>query len=93
MIPLAKLKISLVAAAMAAAAASPSSAADSVKVMFDWIPGGWHAAWYAGRMNGCFGDRNLKVSLQRGSGGVDTVAKVASAHARYLTARPGPATG
>ena len=76
--PLAILKKGFVAAAITASAASPSSAADSVKVMFDWIPGGWHAAWYAGKVNGCFGDRKLEVSLQRGSGGVDTVAKVAS---------------
>ena len=76
--PLAILKMGFVAAAITASAASPSSAADSVKVMFDWIPGGWHAAWYAGKVNGCFGDRKLEVSLQRGSGGVDTVAKVAS---------------
>ena len=72
------LKLGLAVAAITASATSPSSAADSVRVMFDWIPGGWHAAWYAGRVNGCFGDQNLSVSLERGSGGVDTVAKVAS---------------
>ena len=76
--PLIYWKLCLTAVAMSATAASPSSGADGVKVMFDWIPGGWHAAWYAGKVNGCFGDRNLQVSLQRGSGGVDTVAKVAS---------------
>ena len=76
--PIKYWKMGLAAVAMTALTASPSSAADSVKVMFDWIPGGWHAAWYAGKVNGCFGDRNLEVSLQRGSGGVDTVAKVAS---------------
>ena len=72
------LKFGLAAVLISASSASPSSAADSVSVMFDWIPGGWHAAWYLGKVNGCFGDRNLEVSLERGSGGVDTVAKVAS---------------
>ena len=72
------LILGLVAVVMTASATSPSFAADSVRVMFDWIPGGWHAAWYAGRVNGCFGDQDLDISLERGSGGVDTVAKVAS---------------
>ena len=72
------LMVGLATVVMTASVASPSSAADGVRVMFDWIPGGWHAAWYAGRVNGCFGDQNLDISLERGSGGVDTVAKVAS---------------
>ncbi len=55
-----------------------ASAADQVKMLFDWIPGGIHGAWYAGTGNGCFADRDLEFSFDRGSGSVDTVAKVAS---------------
>ena len=76
--PLRILKLGVAALVLTASTASPSFGADGVRMMFDWIPSGWHAVWYAGRVNGCFGDRNLDISLERGSGGVDTVAKVAS---------------
>ena len=39
------LKLGLAAVLISASSAPPSSAADSVSVMFDWIPGGWQAAW------------------------------------------------
>lgn len=55
-----------------------SSAADKVKMLFDWIPGGIHSAWYAGAENRCFADLNLEFTFDRGSGSVDTVAKVAA---------------
>jgi ABC-type nitrate/sulfonate/bicarbonate transport system substrate-binding protein len=28
--------------------AVPAAADDKVRVMFDWIPTGWHSAWYLG---------------------------------------------
>jgi NitT/TauT family transport system substrate-binding protein len=58
--------------------AAQVQAADKVKMMFDWIPGGLSGGWYASRTNGCFGDLNLEMTFDRGSGGVDTVAKVAA---------------
>ena len=58
--------------------AQTASATDQVKMLFDWIPGGIHSAWYAGANNGCFDDRGLEFSFDRGSGSVDTVAKVAA---------------
>lgn len=60
------------------ALAAQASAADKVTLMFDWLPSGLHGAWYAGKTNGCLAEQNLDISLERGFGGVDTVAKVAS---------------
>lgn len=53
-------------------------AADQVKFMFDWIPGGIDGALYDGRSNGCFQEQDIEITFDRGAGGVDTVAKVAS---------------
>lgn len=55
-----------------------SKAADEVRMMFDWIPGGIHSAWYAGATNGCFEEQDIEFTFDRGAGSVDTVAKVAS---------------
>jgi len=68
----------LIALAMGASAMSAAHATDKVTLMFDWLPSGLHGAWYAGMTNGCLAEQNLEVSLERGFGGVDTVAKVAS---------------
>lgn len=44
----------------------------------DWVPSGWHGAWYYGAKKGCFSDRDIEVSLERGMSGGDSVTKVAS---------------
>jgi NitT/TauT family transport system substrate-binding protein len=59
-------------------AASPAAAADAVSIYFDWVPTGVYAAYYIGTKNGCFADKGINPTLNRGFGGVDTVTKVAS---------------
>lgn len=73
-----KCLLAATAAISMSISAQPASAADQVKMLFDWIPGGIHGAWYAGANNGCFADRDLEFSFDRGAGSVDTVAKIAS---------------
>jgi NitT/TauT family transport system substrate-binding protein len=72
------IKSAVIAVVMAAMSAQSALAADPVRIMLDWIPGGWHSALYLGRDKGCFSDQNLEISIARGAGGVDAVAKVAS---------------
>lgn len=73
-----KLMLAMPLALAIGASATQASAADKVTLMFDWLPSGLHGAWYAGKTNGCLAEQNLDVSMERGFGGVDTVAKVAS---------------
>jgi len=70
--------IGMATAAMLALPGTGAQAADQVKFMFDWIPGGIDGALYAGQSNGCFADQDIEFTFDRGAGGVDTVAKVAS---------------
>ena len=77
------MKRVLLSLALVFGLAAPAAADDDVKIMFDWIPTGWHSAWYLGMKDGCFAKRKVNVTVLRGSGGVDAVNKVASGAAEF----------
>jgi NitT/TauT family transport system substrate-binding protein len=74
-----------VSIAMALGATS-ARAADDVTLMLDWTPGGLAGAWYLGIENGCFPDRGIDLTVERGYGGADTVTKIAAGVAPFGTA-------
>jgi NitT/TauT family transport system substrate-binding protein len=65
--------------------ALPAVAAAEDKVLFllDWLPTGEHAAWYAGQGQGIFKKHGIDLTIQRGYGSGDTVAKVAGGAAPF----------
>lgn len=85
-----KRKLVHSAAALALAAASlagtAARAADDVTLILDWTPGGLAGAWYLGAVNGCFPDRDINLTVERGYGGGDTVTKIAAGVAPFGTA-------
>ena len=85
-----KRKLVLCAAAVALLASVFSGtsvhAEDKVKLMLDWTPGGLAGAWYLGIKNGCFPDRGINLTVERGYGGRDTVTKIAAGVAEFGTA-------
>jgi NitT/TauT family transport system substrate-binding protein len=76
--------IALVVLALAALVARPpgSPAADrEVRFLLDFIPGGFHAPWYAAVDKGIFKEEGLDVKISRGYGSGDTVMKIAAGQA------------
>jgi NitT/TauT family transport system substrate-binding protein len=63
---------------VAATFVSAAQATDNVKLLLDWTPGGFSAAWYYGIKNGCFPDQGINLTVERGYGGGDTVTKIAA---------------
>jgi NitT/TauT family transport system substrate-binding protein len=61
----------------------PAAAEDKVLFLLDWLPTGEHAAWYAGQGHGIFKKHGIDLSIQRGYGSGDTVAKVAAGAAPF----------
>jgi NitT/TauT family transport system substrate-binding protein len=55
----------------------PAAAADKVHFQTDWIPSGEHAMYYGGWQKGIFADEGIDVTITRGYGSGDTVAKLA----------------
>lgn len=53
-------------------------AVETVKVTLDWLPSGWHGAWYYGEKKGCFAEQGVTTVLERGMSGGDAVTKVAA---------------
>jgi len=49
-----------------------------VRFVLDFIPGGFHAPWYAGVEKGFFKEEGLNVKISRGYGSGDTVLKLAA---------------
>jgi NitT/TauT family transport system substrate-binding protein len=75
------MKMRLLSLAMSTAmflAPMAASAADDVKLILDWTPGGFEASWYYGIEKGCFQDQGINLKVQRGYGGADTVTKIAA---------------
>lgn len=58
-------------------ATNAAPAADDVHFLLDWIPSGEMAMYYAGWENGTFADQGINVTISRGYGSGDTVAKLA----------------
>lgn len=56
----------------------PAFAADEVAFQLDWTPGGISAAYYLGKSEGCFSERDIDVDIARGYGAADAVTKVAT---------------
>lgn len=57
--------------------AGPARAADDVRFLLDWIPSGEMAAYYSGWERGVFAEEGINVTIGRGYGSGDTVAKIA----------------
>ncbi|MGH7264117.1 MAG: ABC transporter substrate-binding protein [Candidatus Rokuibacteriota bacterium] len=76
-----RLVVALVALTLTALAVSPlaSPAAErEVRFLLDFIPGGFHAPWYAAVDKGFFKEEGLDVKISRGYGSGDTVMKIAA---------------
>ncbi len=56
---------------------------DKVHFLMDWLPTGEHAAYYAGWQRGTFAAHGIDVTITRGYGAGDTVAKVAAGAAQF----------
>jgi NitT/TauT family transport system substrate-binding protein len=59
-------------------AAAPARAQDKVRFALDWILQGPQATFLRAADSGCFAKENLDVTIDRGFGSGDTVAKVAA---------------
>jgi NitT/TauT family transport system substrate-binding protein len=80
-----KRSVSLLAAVLLAGIVSMGGAtAQTTKVKFvlDWTWQAHHAIWTLAQDNGCFADEGLDVTIDRGFGSGDTVAKVAKVAAK-----------
>lgn len=65
-------------ALLALALAAPGAQAqDKIRFQTDWIPSGEHAMYYGGLEKGIFREEGLDVTITRGYGSGDTVAKMA----------------
>ena len=58
-------------------AAAPAAAADKVRFQTDWLPSGEHAMYYGGWQKGIFAEEGIDITITRGYGSGDTVAKLA----------------
>ena len=54
----------------------PARAQDRVLLMLDWIPTGEHAAYFSGAARGAWREQGIELSLTRGYGSGDTVARL-----------------
>src|SRR5690242_21058521 len=71
---MARLKM---AAAVWLLGVSAASAQDKVRFQTDWIPSGEHAMYYGGWQKGIFAEEGIDITITRGYGSGDTVAKLA----------------
>jgi NitT/TauT family transport system substrate-binding protein len=74
-----------------ALSATGAAAQDKAQFLLDLIPSGEYAAYYAGVAKGFFKEQNIDLSISRGFGSGDTVAKVAAGAAPFGIADIGPA--
>jgi NitT/TauT family transport system substrate-binding protein len=51
--------------------------ADKVRFQTDWLPSGEHAMYYGGWQKGIFAEEGIDITITRGYGSGDTVAKLA----------------
>jgi NitT/TauT family transport system substrate-binding protein len=54
-----------------------ADAADKVRFQTDWLPSGEHAMYYGGWQKGIFAEEGIDITITRGYGSGDTVAKLA----------------
>jgi NitT/TauT family transport system substrate-binding protein len=54
-----------------------ADAADKVRFQTDWLPSGEHAMYYGGWQKGIFAAEGIDITITRGYGSGDTVAKLA----------------
>lgn len=73
--------VALVALAALAIAPAVPGAEREVRFLLDFIPGGFHAPWYAAADKGFFKEEGLNVKISRGYGSGDTVMKIAAGQA------------
>lgn len=70
--------VSVVASiALAPAMINASAAAEKVRLTLDWIPTGDYAPYYAGISSGIYAKHDIDLSIARGNGSGDTLAKLA----------------
>lgn len=73
------VRVAVVAIAMLGLWPEVSGAAErDVRFLLDFIPGGFHAPWYAAKEKGFFREEGLNVKISRGYGSGDTVMKLAA---------------
>ncbi|MBD1552030.1 ABC transporter substrate-binding protein [Pseudomonas typographi] len=58
--------------------AQAAQAEESVRLVLDWAFEGPQAMWSAAQKSGCFGQKGLNVTIDRGFGSGDSISKVAS---------------
>ncbi|WP_203071476.1 ABC transporter substrate-binding protein [Falsiroseomonas ponticola] len=61
----------------------------AIRLMLDWTPQGYHAAWFLAAERGHFAREGLNVAIQRGFGSGDVVTKVAAGVADIGFGDPG----
>ena len=66
-----------------AATSSSAFAQDKVQFLLDFLPSGEFAAYYGGVAKGFFKEQQIDLTISRGYGGGDTVAKVAAGAAPF----------
>ena len=64
-------------------AASGAAAADKAHLQLDWIPTGEHAAYFAGWQKGMWEKHGIDITMSRGYGSGDTIAKLAGGAADF----------
>ena len=69
--------------ALATSVMQPAQAQDRALLLLDWIPTGEHAAYFAGAQRGFWRENGIDLSITRGYGSGDTVAKVAAGAATF----------
>lgn len=68
-----------------------ASAQDKATFLLDFLPSGEFAAYYAGVAKGFFKEQAIDLTINRGYGGGDTVAKVGAGAAQFAIADFSPA--
>ncbi|WP_439596771.1 ABC transporter substrate-binding protein [Falsiroseomonas sp.] len=83
------LRRSLIATAGALLAAPAIAQPRALRLMLDWTPQGYHAAWFLAAERGHFAKEGLNVTIQRGFGSGDVVTKLAAGAAEIGFGDPG----
>ncbi len=63
--------------------ATRAHAADDVSLQLSWLAQGQASALFYGIEQGCFSERDINLTVQRGYGALDTIAKVSTGAAQF----------
>lgn len=63
----------------------------ALRLMIDWVPQGYHSAWFIALERGYFAREGLNVSIIRGFGSADVITKVGAGAAEIGFGDPGAA--